>query len=74
MKVKFCSKNRWTPVVIAKLTETHPSINISTKKCIGKCHRCKTHPIAMVEKHILVGKDVEELYDKIIAALLVQNL
>ena len=70
MKVKFCEKNKRKDTVIAMLTETHPSINISTKKCIGKCHRCKGHPIAMVDKKVLVGTDEENLYDKIIAALL----
>jgi uncharacterized protein YuzB (UPF0349 family) len=73
MKVKFCEKNKWKDNVIAMLTETHPSINISTKKCIGKCHRCKDQPIAMVNKKILVGTDVENLYNKIIASLLDQN-
>jgi len=70
MKVKFCKKNKWTPTVIARLTETHPSINISTTKCIGKCHRCKTLSIAKVDKNILIGADVDDLYDKIIVALL----
>jgi uncharacterized protein YuzB (UPF0349 family) len=70
MKVKFCEKNKWTNAVIAMITETHPSISISTKKCLGKCHRCKSNPIAMVDKKILVGTDEDNLYNKIIAALL----
>ena len=70
MKVKFCKKNKWTDAVISMLSETHPSINISTKKCLGKCHSCKKHPIAMVDKKILVAADEESLYNKIITALL----
>ena len=70
MKVKFCEKNKWTDVVSTMLTQTHPNIKISTKKCIGKCHRCKEHPIAMVNKKVLVGTDEENLSNLIIAALL----
>jgi uncharacterized protein YuzB (UPF0349 family) len=70
MKVKFCEKNKWTDAVSTSLTQTHPNIKISTKKCIGKCHRCKEHPIAMVNKKILVGTDEEDLLNLIIAALL----
>ena len=70
MKVKFCEKNKWTNDVISKITETHPSIRVSTKKCLGKCHKCKAHPIAKVDKKILVGTDEENLYNKIITALL----
>jgi len=70
MKVKFCEKNKRTNAVVTMITETHPSINISTKKCLGKCHKCNSHPIAMVDKKILVGTDEENLYNKIIAALL----
>ena len=70
MKVKFCEKNKWTDAVSTILTQTHPNIKISTKKCIGKCHRCKEHPIAMVNKKVLVGTDEENLSNLIIAALL----
>ena len=70
MKVKLCEKNKWTVAVSTILTQTHPNIKISTKKCIGKCHRCKEHPIAMVNKKVLVGTDEENLSNLIIAALL----
>lgn len=53
------------------ITETHPNIKISTKKCFGKCHRCKAHPIAMVDKELLVGTDEENLYNMIISKLLI---
>ena len=70
MKVKFCEKNKWTDAVSTTLVETHPNIKISTKKCIGTCRRCKDHPIAMVNKKVLVGTDEENLSNLIIAALL----
>jgi len=63
VKVTFCEKNKWKDAVITMITETHPNIKISTKKCLGKCHRCKSRPIAMVSKKILVGTDEENLYD-----------
>ena len=69
MKVKLCKKNQWTTAVTTMITETHPNINISTKKCIGECHKCKVHPIAKVDKKILVGEDVKDLYNMIINKL-----
>ncbi|MBK5241998.1 DUF1450 domain-containing protein [Clostridium sp.] len=71
MKVKFCEHNKGKDAVITMITETHPNIKISTKKCLGKCHRCKSHPIAQVNKKILVGTDEENLYDMIISKLLI---
>jgi len=71
VKVKFCEKNKYKDAVITIITETHPNIKISTKKCLGKCHKCKSHPIAIVDKTILVGTDKENLYDMIISKLLI---
>ncbi|MCJ7688848.1 MAG: YuzB family protein [Clostridiaceae bacterium] len=71
MKVKFCENNKGKDAVITMITETHPNIKISTKKCLGKCHRCKSRPIALVDKKILVGTDEENLYDMIISKLLI---
>ncbi|HEY8889961.1 MAG TPA: DUF1450 domain-containing protein [Clostridium sp.] len=65
MNLKLCKKNKWTNAIITIITETHPNINISTKKCIGKCRRCKVQPIAKVDNEILVGTDVKDLCNKI---------
>ncbi len=70
VKVKFCEKNQWKDAVITMITQTHPNIKISTKKCIGKCHKCNHSPIAMVNKKLLVGKDAYDLYNSIISSLL----
>jgi uncharacterized protein YuzB (UPF0349 family) len=69
VKVTFCEKNEWKDSVITLLTETHPDIKISTKKCLGKCHRCKSHPIARVNKKVLVGTDEKDLYNVILRKL-----
>ena len=69
MKVKFCKKNQLTNTVITMITETHPNIKVSTKKCLGKCHKCKVHPIAMVDRKLLVGSDEKDLYNMIISKL-----
>ncbi|MFT5871472.1 MAG: hypothetical protein ACI8WT_000392 [Clostridium sp.] len=69
MKVKLCKKNKCTDTIISMITETHPDIKISTKKCIGKCHKCKVTPIAIVDKELLVGKDEKNLYNMIINKL-----
>ena len=69
MKVKLCKKNQWTGAITTMITETHPNINIFTKKCIGKCHKCKVQPIAKVDKDLLVGEDEKDLYNMIINKL-----
>lgn len=69
MKIKFCENNQWKDDVITMITETHPQIKISTKKCLGKCRKCKVHPIAIVDKELLVGKDEKDLYRIIISKL-----
>jgi uncharacterized protein YuzB (UPF0349 family) len=69
VKVTFCEKNKWKDSVIPMLTETHPDIKISTKKCLGKCHRCKSRPIAIVNKKVLVGTDEKDLFNMIIKKL-----
>lgn len=69
MKVKFCMHNQWNDAVITMITETHPNIKISTKKCFGKCSKCKAHPIAMVKKELLVGNDEKDLYNIIISKI-----
>ena len=69
VKVKLCKKNKWTDALTTMITQTHPNINISTKKCIDKCHKCKVHPIAKVDKEILVGEDEKDLYNMIINKL-----
>lgn len=69
MKVKLCKKNQWTNDITTMITESHPNINISTKKCIDKCHKCKVNPIAKVDKEILVGENVKDLYNMIIKKL-----
>jgi uncharacterized protein YuzB (UPF0349 family) len=71
MRVKFCKHNQWNAAVITMITETHPNIKISMKKCFGKCHKCKANPIAMVKKELLVGSDEENLYNMIISKLLI---
>ena len=66
MKVKLCKKNKWTNTIITMITENHSNITISTKKCIGKCHKCKCEPIAKIDKEVLVGTDEKDLYNMII--------
>ncbi len=69
MKVKFCKKNEFSNAVITMITETHPNIKISKSKCLGKCHKCKTQPIAKIDKELLVGVDAKDLYNMIISKL-----
>lgn len=66
MNVKFCESNKLNNDVITMITENHPNIKVSMKKCLGKCHRCKHNPIALLNKKVLVGKDEEDLYNIII--------
>ena len=66
LKIKFCENNKGKTKVINKLKEKYPDIEISVKKCIGECHECSESPIAKVDHKVLVGKDKEDLYKKIV--------
>ena len=71
MHVKLCENNKFSTALINMITENHPNIKISSKKCLGKCHRCKHNPIALLNKKVLVGKDEEDLYNIIINKIVI---
>lgn len=66
MKVSFCENNRGKTKVIKKLKEEYPDIEICIKKCIGKCHACSETPIAKINHKVIVGKDREDIYSKLV--------
>jgi uncharacterized protein YuzB (UPF0349 family) len=66
LKVSFCENNKGKTKVIKKLKEKYPDIEICMKKCIGKCHACSESHIAKINHKVIVGKDREEIYDKLV--------
>lgn len=66
MNIKFCENNKGKTKVINKLKEKYPDIEVSVKKCIGQCHECSDSPIAKVNHKIIIGKDKDDLYDKLV--------
>lgn len=65
MKIKFCEENKGKKKVINMIKENYPEVEISKKKCLGKCKQCTEQPIAMIKDKLIKGKDSEELYKKI---------
>ena len=69
MKVKFCEKNKGKSKAISMLKDKYPDVEISIKKCLGECHACSEAPMAIVNHKLIVGKDKDDLCDKIVKAL-----
>lgn len=65
IKINFCEENKGKKKVINMIKENHPDVEISKKKCLGKCKQCSDQPIAMIKDKLIKGKDSEELYEKI---------
>jgi uncharacterized protein YuzB (UPF0349 family) len=66
MKIRFCENNKGKGKVIRRLEEEFPDLNIKVKSCVKQCGSCREHPIAVVDKKKVTGKDGEDLYQKII--------
>ena len=66
MKVSFCENNKGKTKIIKKLKEEYPDIEICIKKCIGKCHACSEASIAKINHKVIVGKDREDIYEKLV--------
>lgn len=66
MKISFCEKNKGKKKVINKLNEKYPKVETSIKKCLGKCGDCSESPIAKIKDKVIVGKDTDDLYAKIV--------
>lgn len=66
MKISFCDNNKGKKKVIKALEEKYPEVEISIRKCIGKCKACKEQPIAKIKDKVVSGKDSEDLYNKIV--------
>ena len=69
VKVRFCENNKGKSQVFRRLQEEFPDIDAKIKKCLGQCGSCAEQPIAMVGGRKVKGKDVEDLYRNIVAAL-----
>lgn len=66
MKISFCENNKGKSKVIRKLKEKYPEVQTCIKDCIGKCNDCAKVPIAKIHHKIIVGKDREDIYNKIV--------
>ena len=66
MKIRFCEHNKGKGKVVRRLQEEFPDLNIKVKDCIKQCGRCHDMPMATIDKKRVVGKDGDELYQKIV--------
>ena len=73
MKVRFCDNNKGKGTVLRRLEEEHPDIDAKVKKCLGICGPCAEQPVALVGGKKVQGKDGDDLYRRIVAALREKN-
>lgn len=66
MNIKFCENNKGKTKISNKLKEKYPEVEISIKKCIGQCDACSHSPIAKINHKVIIGKDKDDLYDKLV--------
>jgi uncharacterized protein YuzB (UPF0349 family) len=69
VKVRFCENNKGKSQVYRRLQEEFPALDTKIKKCLGQCGNCAEQPIALVGGKKFKGKDLEDLYRNIVAAL-----
>jgi len=69
VKVRFCENNKGKSQVYLRLQEQFPDLDTKIKKCLGQCGSCGEQPIALVGGKKVKGKDLEDLYRNIVAAL-----
>ena len=66
MKIRFCENNKGKGKVYRRLTEEFPDLNIKIKDCIKQCGACRETPTATVDKKKVIGKDGDQLYERIV--------
>jgi uncharacterized protein YuzB (UPF0349 family) len=66
MKIRFCEHNKGKGKVYRRLTEEFPDLNIKIKSCVKQCSACRDNPMATVDKQKIIGKDGDQLYEKIV--------
>ncbi len=73
MKVRFCANNKGKGKVLRRLREEHPDIDAGVETCLGMCGTCAEQPVAMVGGRRVTGRDGDDLYRRILAALAEEN-
>ena len=73
MKVRFCDNNKGKGKLLRRLQEEHSDIDAKVKKCLGMCGSCAEQPVALVGGKKVKGKDGDDLYRRIVAALAEEN-
>jgi uncharacterized protein YuzB (UPF0349 family) len=66
MKIRFCEHNKGKGKVYRRLTEEFPNLNIKIKSCVKQCSACRENPMVTVDKKKVIGKDGDQLYEKIV--------
>jgi uncharacterized protein YuzB (UPF0349 family) len=73
MKVRFCDNNKGKGKVLRRLEEEHLGMDARVEKCLGICGPCAEQPVALVGGKKVKGKDGDDLYRRIVAALREKN-
>ena len=74
MKVCFCDNNKGKGKVLRRLQDERPDIDAEVRKCLGLCESCAEQPVALVGGKKMKGKDGDDLYRRIVAALAEENV
>ncbi len=69
MKVRFCNNNKGKGGVIRQLAEEWSELDLKIKKCLGECRQCAKVPFARVNGELVIGRDGDELLQKIVSLL-----
>jgi uncharacterized protein YuzB (UPF0349 family) len=69
VKVRFCDRNEGKGKVLRRLREERPDVDAGVEKCLGMCGPCSEQPVALVGDRKVKGKDGDDLYRRIVAAL-----
>ncbi len=70
-RVTFCASNLALghTRIVETLKERHPELGVNVYGCLGNCQGCEGTPYAVVDGHIVMGADAQELLARIEARL-----
>lgn len=53
-------------MVVRRLEEEFPNLNIKVNDCVKQCGVCREQPVAVIDKVKVTGRDGDDLYVNII--------
>jgi uncharacterized protein YuzB (UPF0349 family) len=69
MQIRFCENNEGSGIIFKRLIAEYPERDIERKKCVKNCGACNSSLFAVVDGIPLRGRNVEELYLRVMELL-----